>query len=132
MAEAIEARRRERQLSPGDFARRAGLTVQGLAPVRNGVRKGYQDKVRAGVARALAWPVDWYDRLLAGEDSTSFPETEHPNGPHSDEARLSAVELRLDRIESAVRELTALVGDRRSSAPADQPDARAEQGGPRP
>jgi transcriptional regulator with XRE-family HTH domain len=98
MAKAIEDRRRARQLSPSDFARQAGLTVQGIAPVRNGVRKGYQDKVRAGVARALAWPLDWYDRLLAGEDPATFPDTVHPNGPRSDGDRLTAVEAEVAEI----------------------------------
>lgn len=100
MKEAVEARRVSRHLSPGEFASEAGLTEQGLAPVRRGARKAYQDKVRRGVAVALAWPLDWYDRLLAGEDATQFPETEHPNRPRSTEQRLSSLEDRLDRIEN--------------------------------
>src|SRR5689334_1141133 len=67
MAETIEARRRQLQLSPGEFSRRAGITRQGLAPVVKGHRRAYQDRVRFGVARALEWEPDAIDRLLAGE-----------------------------------------------------------------
>lgn len=80
MAEAIERRRRELGLSPGDFATAAGLTRQGLDPVRKGYRRAYQDKVRLGVARALAWPLDAIDRLLAGEDPATFAHTTHATG----------------------------------------------------
>lgn len=68
MAQAVERRRLALDLSLGDFERISGLTRQGLLPVRNGVRKAYSEKTRRGVARALRWPIDWYDRLLAGED----------------------------------------------------------------
>lgn len=108
MAEAIEQRRLERQLSPGDFAEAAGLTRQGLVPVRRGKRRDYQAKVRHGVARALAWPADWYDRLLAGEDWRAFPDGEHP-ATRSTDARLTAVEAEvveirqiLGRVEQAI------------------------------
>lgn len=67
MAEAVEKRRRDRGLSPGGFADAAGLTPQGLAPVRAGQRKRYEDKTIVGVAKALAWSMDWYDRLVAGQ-----------------------------------------------------------------
>lgn len=112
MAEAIERRRKARRLAPSDFARASGLTMQGLAPVRSGVRKGYQEKVRSGVAKALAWPLDWYERLLAGDDPETFPDTEHPDRPRSVDDRLSAVEadvadLRqtLARVERGISEL---------------------------
>jgi transcriptional regulator with XRE-family HTH domain len=67
MAAAIEQRRLELGLTPGQFADAAGITRQGLDPIRRGVRKAYQDKVKLGVARALRWPPDAVDRLLAGE-----------------------------------------------------------------
>jgi hypothetical protein len=108
MADAIEERRVARQLSPGDFARAADLTPQGLVPVRRGQRREYQAKVRHGVARALAWPLDWYDRLLAGEDWHAFPDVEHGD-PRTTDARLSAVEAEvaeirevLGRVEQAI------------------------------
>lgn len=106
MAEAIEARRLARGLSPGQFARDAGLTAQGLVPVRRGYRREYHDKVRVGVARALHWPLDWYDRIRDGEDGLELPETEHADKPASNSERLTALEDRLGRIETVVTELT--------------------------
>jgi hypothetical protein len=104
MAQAVETRRRERQLTPGEFAAAAGITAQGLAPVRKGQRRAYQDRVRIGVARALAWPEDWYDRLLAGQPVTDAPQS---NGRTIDE-RLTALEERWSRIEAALDRLEML------------------------
>lgn len=73
MAEAINQRRKQLGLTPGQFATAAGLTRQGLGRVQKGVRAGYQDRTLLGVARALRWPADWYDRLLRGEDWAHFP-----------------------------------------------------------
>lgn len=75
MADAIEKRRKDLGMSPGEFAAAAGLTAPGLAPVRKGYRRAYQDKVKLGVARALEWPVDAVDRLLAGERVEPDPPT---------------------------------------------------------
>lgn len=72
MAEAVEGRRRELRLRPGQFAQAAGLTPQGLDPVRKGIRRSYSEKTLDGVAQALRWPTDWYDRLQAGEDPTAL------------------------------------------------------------
>lgn len=66
MAEKIEERRLELDLSLGDFASQAGLTRQGLAPYRKGERRNYNDQAKRGVARALRWRHDAIDRLLAG------------------------------------------------------------------
>lgn len=95
MAEAVESRRKELGLSPSDFARAAGLTQQGLAHVRKGMRREYQTRVRTGVATALQWPHDWYDQLLAGNRP---PALDDPD-PEIEE-RISSLETRLDRIES--------------------------------
>lgn len=67
MAEAIEERRRSLGMTIGDFAAEAGLTRQGLDPVRRGERRQYNDRTILGVARALRWDHDWYDRILAGQ-----------------------------------------------------------------
>jgi DNA-binding XRE family transcriptional regulator len=72
MAEAIEARAMELGLTPGTFAESAGVTRQGLAPIRRGYRRQYQAKLKLGVARALAWPPDAIDRLMAGDDPATF------------------------------------------------------------
>jgi hypothetical protein len=106
MAEAVEGRRRQRRLSPSAFADAAGVTVQGLAPVRKGVRRDYQDKIRHGVAAALQWPSNWYDRLLAGEDWTTFPTVEHAP-VKSDAERIAALEELVLDLAEAVERLTA-------------------------
>lgn len=67
MAEAIEKRRKQLGLSPGDFAELTGLTRQGLIPVRAGHRREYQEKTLQGVAAALRWRWDWYERLEKGQ-----------------------------------------------------------------
>lgn len=97
MAEAIERRATERGLTPSSFAAAANLTGPGLDPVRNGVRKQYAAKTRIGVARALRWPVDWYERILNDEDPATFPDTEHPD----------SAEDRLSSVEGAVAEIRA-------------------------
>ena len=83
MADYVERRRRQLELTPGDFAERAGLTRQGLDPVRSGIRKDYADKTRFGVARALAWPTDWYERLLDGEDPADWLTTDSHMPAHA-------------------------------------------------
>lgn len=72
MAEAIEQRRVELHLSPGRFARESGLTPAGLLPIRRGYRRNYADDTKTGVARALHWPWDAIDRLMAGESPDTF------------------------------------------------------------
>lgn len=127
MAEAIDARRAERGLSPSEFAANAGVTPQGLAPVRRGDRKLYQSKVRIGVARALWWPEDWFERLEAGDDPSTFPTVVPDDALASDEIR-----TRLAELESEVAEirtaLAELVGPdvEGSEASADTPQSHSE------
>jgi transcriptional regulator with XRE-family HTH domain len=68
MAERVEARRRELGLAPGAFAERSGLTAPALAHVRAGRKRRYQESTIYGVARALRWRTDWYERLLADQE----------------------------------------------------------------
>lgn len=68
MAVKIAQRMAELRLTPGDFAVSAGLTRQGLADVRAGLRKRYGQKTIFGVADALRWAPDWYERILNGDD----------------------------------------------------------------
>jgi transcriptional regulator with XRE-family HTH domain len=98
MADAIESRRRERRLSPSAFAIAAGVTPQGLAPVRRGERRNYQEKILTGVAAALWWPLDWYERLKAGE--SDLPTVRPAKEP---EAALS-IEERITRLERILEE----------------------------
>jgi predicted transcriptional regulator len=99
MAEAIERRRVELGLSPGDFAKAAGVTTQGLQPLRKGVRKDYQLKLKAGAARALGWTSDSIDRLLAGQDPIELP-----NGQPATEDKIeAALNLMNDRLAEVIR-----------------------------
>lgn len=102
MAEAVEKRAKELGLTPKSFAEHAKLTGPGLAPVRGGHRRGYEAKTLQGVARALRWPLDWYDRLVAGHDWRAFPDVDHPDVPLS-------VEQRISRLEAQVADLLAMV-----------------------
>lgn len=68
LADAVEARRRELELSPGDLAERSGLSAQALRNVRNGVVRDYQERLTIPLTRALHWSPDSIDRLLNGDD----------------------------------------------------------------
>lgn len=111
MAEAIEQRRQEKGLSPTEFAKAAGITVQGLRPVRLGERRRYRHNVRIGVARALDWPDDALERLMAGE----VPAPLEPLDP----ATAAWLNLRLDRLEAqlgdVLSELQTLARRRREA-----------------
>jgi len=116
MAEAIDKRRLELGLSMGGFAKAAGLTRAGLAPVVNGERRDYQDKTRFGLARALHWPVDALDRLMAGEDPATF---EHSPPKPTVEARLAQIEQQITAAQVQLDQLA-----RRLASPDAQPPAR--------
>ena len=81
MAEAIERRRLERGLTVSDFARAAGVTPQGLAPLRKGIRRNYREKLKIGVCAALGWTADSVDLLL----------NEHPPSEADDHGRTLTV-----------------------------------------
>lgn len=118
MATGIERRMAELGLSPGTFAARAGLTPQGLGDVRAGRAKRYQARLRYGVARALQWPHDWYERLVAGTDPATFETVEWQTDPAPDE--------RLDRIERQVDRLTEWMEAMRAADPASPRSDRGE------
>jgi transcriptional regulator with XRE-family HTH domain len=111
MAEAIERRRRELGLSPGEFAERAGITRQGAGNVRRGVRRQYHDKVKLGVARALGWRADAIDRLLIGEQPVELDE---PNPP---EPGIELIRRELEELRAEVSRLNARVEERHRPGP---------------
>jgi hypothetical protein len=78
MADAIQDRMDELHIGPSRLAREAGITNPGLDPVRKGFRRRYKDSTKHGIARALRWPEDAIDRLMAGEDPAGFIATEIP------------------------------------------------------
>lgn len=101
MREAIDRRMLEVGLtSLTAFARAAGLTANGLRPVRQGQYKRYPASTRVGVARALCWPGDWYERMLSGEDPARFEHVDWPppvGSPEDAIRRLEAEKAQLER-----------------------------------
>lgn len=83
-------------LSPSAFAAAAGVTPQGLAPLRRGERKQYQVKLKVGAARALRWSEDSIDRLLRGEEPIELPNGDPVERTLSD--RLDLVDEKLELI----------------------------------
>lgn len=67
LRDAVEQRRKALGLGPGALAEAAGVTNEGLMPLRKGYRKQYQERLTAGVCRALGWTTDSIDRILAGD-----------------------------------------------------------------
>jgi hypothetical protein len=107
MAEAVEARRLELNLGLRELEALSELTRQGLQPVRAGVRKQYSDKTRRGIARALRWPPDWYDRLLVGDDPGDAPVV--PDRFTEVFRRLDEQDALLDSLAKAVADLAELM-----------------------
>jgi hypothetical protein len=66
LASAVEARRIALGFTPTSFAEATGLTAQGLAPIRKGVRKAYQERLTAPVCRVLQWSPDSIERIMNG------------------------------------------------------------------
>lgn len=138
MVEAIERRRVQLGLGPGEFARAAGITPQGLAPVRAGKRRAYMDKVRFGVARALAWEPDAIDRLLRGEDpveitgvviATGGPGVELTVGTYPVEEARARLATALEGVDDATIE--RLLRDELADREARRPVDRGPRSGPR-
>ena len=116
MAEAIEARRRLLNLSVGELAAIAGITPQALSGYRKGERRDSPaaDRTKRGLAIALQWPGDWYERLDAGEDASTF------QSPTWAEDRLRGLREERARIEAEIAELTGKTfGGGRFSPPDD-------------
>lgn len=116
MAEAIARRMRELGLRPGSFALAAGVTAQGLTPVRRGYRRDYQDKVRYGVAAALRWEPDALERLMRGEPPIPLPDDD-PNPPVVTAADLRRLEDKMDQV------LAAMSGNRLEGEPGEGPSS---------
>lgn len=98
LAEAIERRRLAVGLGKGHLASAAGLSREGLAPLLKGYRRAYNDSTIIGLARALRWEVDWYERLQHGE-----PPTE------AEGSASEALDERLTRLEDEVREIRRML-----------------------
>lgn len=73
LKEHIAKRCKDLGLSPTEFARAAGVTTQGLVPLRRGERRAYQVRLTGPVCRALQWRSDSIDRILAGKKPIKMP-----------------------------------------------------------
>lgn len=118
MAEAIKGRMDDLGLTPGLFIDLTGLTGPGLANVRKGHRRAYEPATIRGVAVALRWPLNWYERVQAGEDWRAFPTEEHRPAPRSNADRINALE---DEMADVRRTIAALTDRVQRLVPPDQP-----------
>lgn len=72
LADAIERRRKELNLTPGAFIDATGISGPGLAPLRRGERRAYQERLIAAVTTTLRWTTDSIERLLRGEREVTW------------------------------------------------------------
>ena len=126
LAEAIESRMREVGiLGPSALAQQAGVTVPGLAPLRRGERRAYQDRRKVSVCAALGWTPDSIDRLLRGDrpELTSRP----PEGDEVGELRGLVARLAVD-LETLQKRVDALTGvtAEQAARPAPRPAPRSD------
>lgn len=109
LAEAVRTRMRELRLAPKDLEPRSGLTAQQWQHVRTGRRRNYQSRTIFGVAKALEWEPDWYDRILRGEApvprSTRSSAHVHGEVPEELPDRLGALEERMATMTTNYDEL---------------------------
>lgn len=68
LRDSVEARRKELGLSPTKLAEAAGVTLQGLAPIRRGEVRRYQERLTGPLCAALGWTPDLIERILAGDE----------------------------------------------------------------
>lgn len=97
LRDAIAARMKELDLSPGELAKQAGVSMPGLAHLRRGERRAYQVRLTAPVCRALGWTTDSIERLLTGLPPSLLEPVSPPTGVVDDElaelrARMQALE----------------------------------------
>ncbi|HEX7276331.1 MAG TPA: hypothetical protein VF244_03070, partial [Acidimicrobiales bacterium] len=108
LAEAIERRRIERGLTPGAFAEAAGVTPQGLVPLRKGYRRRYREKLKIGVCEALGWTADSIDLLLEGRLPVGATEYGVVLRGLNDGGFATRGEIQ--RLDEQIRELRGLLG----------------------
>lgn len=76
MADAIEARWPSRYKTATEFRDAVGISAPALLSYRRGERKDAPTTrpAKRQIAVALGWPLDWYDRIVAGENPKDWPE----------------------------------------------------------
>lgn len=104
MADAIEKRWPDRFKTVAEFAAAVGLSPPALLSYRRGERKDAVTTrpAKRQIAIALNWPLDWYDRLVAGEIPEDWPEQawaeDRRRGLLAERARIDAELAELDGV----------------------------------
>jgi hypothetical protein len=108
LKERFNARMEQLGLSPTALAAEAGVTGQGLIPLRNGKIAKYQIRMTGPVCAALYWTPDSITRLMEGKEAIEIPQPAKvdasPEGLHN---RLTQVELALNTAMARGSELEA-------------------------
>ena len=73
LADAVRHRRLELGLTQQQVSERGAVSLPSVQNVERGLPHTYRDRTLIGLARALDWPLDAVDRILAGEDASLFP-----------------------------------------------------------
>ena len=104
---AVKARRLIRRLSMREAAKIGGISVSAWSELEQDRHEVPSYATQRAVAAALDWPLDWWDRLAAGEDvpSVAGQSADAWAGPVPPAAE--TVDERLDRIERMVRACAA-------------------------
>lgn len=107
---AIRTCRTLRKQSIRGLSARSGISHQTWTDLEHGRHPPEFDTQR-GIAIGLRWPLDWYDRLLVGEDWRAFPDTDHAPAAESDTARIARLEAEVRTLRVALKRLLLSAGD---------------------
>ena len=136
LRDAIEARRAALGIGKSELAERAGVTVQGLAPLRRGEVRAYQDRLKFAVCRVLGWSNDSIDRLMRDEPAVvvAGEVVSQPGATAGDPTvalrqEVTELALRLDHLQGLV-EAVLSAADASRAGQAAAPGRRAARGKP--
>jgi len=90
-----------------EAAKIGGISVTAWSELEQGRHDTPSNATQRAVAAALDWPLDWWDRLVAGEDVPSVAGQSADAWAGSVPPAAETVEDRLDRIERMVRACAA-------------------------
>lgn len=116
LASAVRQRRHELQLTQPELAAASGTTDRLIRGIELGESRDRHPATYRAISVALGWTGDSIDRILAGKDPVMAEDE-----PDADSAR-DEVLLRLDRLESLVRELLDRSEPHNNRDPAHSPD----------
>lgn len=128
LARAIEQRRRALHLTVSELARKAGVSQQGLMPLRRGEVRNYQERLTGPVCGALEWTPDSIDRLISGGEPVELDAATPPVDLAERVERLEQVVLRLGRaMVDRDRDVVLSLEDLSGALESLQTDARRSQ-----